>query len=103
MRYNEIIKESEGNVPYVVIINYGRGQQATWPSSEKPGLYTQAEAQAIVDAEVARQTPLNGGARGHAAWHAKPLADALKYIGHGNVCYNKVQDLQFQLEDDNDY
>ena len=104
MRYNEIIKESADTEPYVVIINKGRGQQATWPSSDKPGLYTQAEAQAIVDAEKARQTPLNGGYQGNAHWHAQPLKNFKNYVAAGNVCYNRLDDLLMDMPgQDEDY
>lgn len=84
---------------YVVIINHGRGRQATWPSSKAPGVFTQDEAQKIVDDEKARQNMFNGGAQGHAHWHAQPLEDALNFVSHGNECYYALQDLQFENEE----
>ncbi len=93
MRYTEIL-ESERNVPYVVIVNYGRGQQAMWPSSKEPGAFSQAEAQAIVDDQTAKQTPFNSrpGA-GHGHWMCRPITEALKYVAMGNECYYGLRDL----------
>jgi hypothetical protein len=99
MRYNEIIKESADNKPYVVIINHGRGQQEAWPRSDAPEVYSQAEAQAIVDKELARQNAFNGvPGKGHAHWHAQPLEHFKNYVARGNVCYNRLEDLLMSYE-----
>jgi hypothetical protein len=104
MRYNEIINESADNEPYVVIINHGRGQQESYPRSDAPEVYTKDEAQAIVDKELARQNSLNGvPGKGHAHWHAQPLKNFKNYVAAGNVCYNRLEDLLWKLEDQEDY
>lgn len=105
MRYQEIL-ESELVVPYVVIVNYGRGQQAMWPSSKEPGAYSQVEAQAIVDEQTAKQTPFNGrpGA-GNGYWMCRPITEALKYVAMGNECYyglcELIRECGFGVEMDN--
>lgn len=100
MRYSEIINENADNKPYVVIINHGRGQQEAYPRSDAPKVYTKDEAQAIVDKELARQNALNGGQKGHAHWHAQPLEHFKNYVASGNVCYNRLEDLLWSLQDE---
>ena len=61
--------------PYVVIHNYGRGQQEIHPSNEDPQVYSQKEAERI----VAKETRSNGR---RPFVHAKPLTVAADPDAH---------------------
>jgi len=67
---------------FVVIGNYGRGDQVAWPETDNPGLYTQAEAQRIADDQnESHGRPASGWSR-RAHWHVKRIQDAHKYAPH---------------------
>lgn len=83
--------------PHVVICNAGRGRQALWPETKKPGLYSKDEA----DKLVAKLTP--SSTVGH--WHTKPLKDALNFIDkYGSAdAYHAVERLVEQVYGEDDY
>lgn len=95
MRYTELFESS--NEYYVVIINHGNGRQATWPNSEKPGLFTRSEADQIAKDKNSSQSPLSGGSFGSSHWHVKSLDDSLKYVQQGNPCYYALLDLKEKM------
>ena len=71
---------------FVVIGNYGRGDQVAWPETDNPGLYTQAEAQRIADDQnEVHERPAMGWSR-RAHWHVKHVQDAHKYAP--NIFYS---------------
>lgn len=87
-----VLAESE---PFVVIGNYGRGEQTCWPSGPKPKTYTKAQAEAIVARLEKEKSGIGSGSRyDHCAWHAKPLSEALNYVSPGNTCYNALYRMQ---------
>jgi len=59
---------------WVVIGNYGRSGQTLYPSSLQPEAYSMEEAEDIAD----RLNSQERGFRLH--WHAKPLAQADRYV-----------------------
>lgn len=64
---------------YVVIGNYGRGDQVAWPSTDAPGLYTQQEAQRIVRDINDDDPGMSVGYRRQAHWHVKHIDEAPRY------------------------
>lgn len=80
---------------YVVIGNWGRGVQTTWPKGEAPGVWTKKDAEQIakdLEADEKGKGAIPGSAG--IAWHAKPLDNALEYVGFGNKAYGAIKKLQ---------
>lgn len=70
----KIIRESlkEETDLYVVIGNAGRGRQSMWPKSERPGVYSKAEAEKIAKEQNRDSRSLGFGGSIH--YHAQPLS-----------------------------
>ena len=78
---------------YVVIGNAGRGRQAMWPKSARPGVYSKTEAEAIAK-EQNKDSRMMGGS---IHYHAQPLSRDLlggRYgVQPGNEAYIGLEEL----------
>ncbi len=108
-----IIRESleEETDLYVVIANAGRGRQSMWPKSERPGVYSKAEAEAIAKEQNSGSRSMGFGGSIH--YHAQPLSRDLLGgrfgVSPGNEAYIGLTKLLDDYEagglwsDDEDY
>ena len=64
---------------FVIIGNYGRGDQVAWPETDNPGLYTEKEALRIADDQNEMHGAPAMGWQRRAHWHVKRVQDAHKY------------------------
>jgi hypothetical protein len=101
----KIINESVEDNLYVVIANAGQGRQSMWPKSERPGVYSKAEAEAIVKEQNSGSRSMGFGGSIH--YHAQPLSRDLlggRYgVAPGNEAYIGLTNLLADYEDDSIY
>ena len=86
---------------YVVIGNAGHGMQSMWPKSERPGVYSKAEAEVI--AKKQNRDSRSMGFRGSIHYHAQPLSRDLLGgrfgVSPGNEAYIGLTKLIQAYED----
>ena len=64
---------------FVIIGNYGRGDQTAWPETDNPGLYTEEEALRIAGDQNEMDGAPSMGWQRRAHWHVQHVQDAHKY------------------------